>query len=92
MEKIAFLFPGQGSQFAGMGKALAAAHGSAQRVFEEADQALDLALSRLCFEGPEQEVITSEVPAAALREAARVMTQPSPPPVCHTPPSFVRMA
>ena len=56
MEKIAFLFPGQGSQFAGMGKALAAAHGSAMRVFEEADQALGFALSTLCFEGPEEDL------------------------------------
>ena len=84
MEKIAFLFPGQGSQFAGMGKALAAAHGSAQRVFEEADQALDFALSRLCFEGPEQEVITSEVPAAALRGLAKTGS-----PAC-TRSSFIR--
>jgi [acyl-carrier-protein] S-malonyltransferase len=56
MDKIAFLFPGQGSQFAGMGKALADTHPSARRVFEEADQSLDFALSRLCFEGPEEEL------------------------------------
>src|SRR5580704_11863575 len=56
MEKIAFLFPGQGSQFAGMGKALAGAHASARLVFEEADEALGFPLSKLCFEGPEEEL------------------------------------
>jgi [acyl-carrier-protein] S-malonyltransferase len=58
--KIAFLFPGQGSQFAGMGKALAAAFPSSRRVFEEADDALGFALSRLCFEGPEEQLRLTE--------------------------------
>jgi [acyl-carrier-protein] S-malonyltransferase len=56
MEKIAFLFPGQGSQFAGMGKALADAYPSARLVFEEADQALGFSLSKLCFEGPDEDL------------------------------------
>jgi [acyl-carrier-protein] S-malonyltransferase len=56
MEKLAFLFPGQGSQFAGMGKALADAYPSARQVFEEADQALGFALSKLCFEGPDEDL------------------------------------
>src|SRR5439155_7164219 len=56
MEKTAFQFPGQGSQFAGMGKALAARHDAALRVFEQADEALGFAISKLCFEGPEDEL------------------------------------
>src|SRR5258708_2771524 len=56
MEKIAFLFPGQGSQFAGMGKALADVYPSARQVFEEADRALGFALSKLCFEGPDEDL------------------------------------
>ena len=56
MHNLAFLFPGQGSQYAGMGKALAEVFPVARAVFEEADRALRFALSRLCFEGPEDEL------------------------------------
>jgi [acyl-carrier-protein] S-malonyltransferase len=56
MEKTAFVFPGQGSQFAGMGKTLAAAYPEASQVFEEADSVLGFPLSTLCFEGPEDEL------------------------------------
>jgi len=52
MSKTAFLFPGQGSQFAGMGKSLADKFPAARRVFEEADDALGFAISKICFEGP----------------------------------------
>jgi [acyl-carrier-protein] S-malonyltransferase len=51
---IAFLFPGQGSQYIGMGKLLAEAYPEARRVFGQADDALGFALSRLCFEGSEE--------------------------------------
>ena len=60
MSKIAYLFPGQGSQFAGMGKALAAEYPVAKQTFEEADQALGFALSTLCFEGPEDQLRLTE--------------------------------
>src|SRR5436190_6333909 len=56
MSKTAFLFPGQGSQFAGMGKSLAAAFPEARRVFDEADEALGFPLSTLCFEGPDADL------------------------------------
>jgi [acyl-carrier-protein] S-malonyltransferase len=64
--KIAFLFPGQGSQFAGMGKALADTYPAARQVFEEADEALGFPLSRLCFEGPEDQLKLTENTQPAL--------------------------
>lgn len=66
MMKTAFLFPGQGSQFAGMGKSLAEAFPVARRVFEEADQALGFPLSKLCFEGPEEALRLTENTQPAL--------------------------
>jgi len=60
MADIAFLFPGQGSQYVGMGKALAEQFEAARHVFEEADRTLGFALSLLCFEGPEEELKKTE--------------------------------
>jgi [acyl-carrier-protein] S-malonyltransferase len=78
--KIAWLFPGQGTQSVGMGKALFEASKAARDVFERADRALEAPLSKLCFEGPEAEltltanaqpaILTVSMAAlAALREA-----------------------
>jgi [acyl-carrier-protein] S-malonyltransferase len=53
MSSMAFVFPGQGSQCVGMGQALAEAYPEARAVFDQADSVLGLALSQLCFEGPE---------------------------------------
>lgn len=57
---IAFVFPGQGSQSVGMGRALAEAFPVCRETFEEADAALGMPLSRLCFEGPEEELRLTE--------------------------------
>jgi [acyl-carrier-protein] S-malonyltransferase len=56
MGKTAFIFPGQGSQHAGMGRELAENFPEAQAVFDEADEALGYSLSHLCFNGPEEEL------------------------------------
>src|SRR3984957_3880006 len=66
MSKTAFLFPGQGSQYAGMGKSLADAFPEASAAFTEADAALGFSISKLCFEGPEEELKRTEITQPAL--------------------------
>lgn len=70
MTKTAFLFPGQGSQYAGMGKSLAENFPEAARVFEEADDALGFSISKLCFEGPDDELKLTENTQPALVTAS----------------------
>jgi [acyl-carrier-protein] S-malonyltransferase len=68
--RIAFLFPGQGSQAVGMGKELADNYPVARRTFEEADEALGYKLSELCFEGPEEKLKLTEVTQPAILTAS----------------------
>jgi [acyl-carrier-protein] S-malonyltransferase len=56
MGKVAFLFPGQASQYPGMGKELAEKYSAAKTVFDEADEALGFSISKICFEGTEEEL------------------------------------
>ncbi|HKS68681.1 MAG TPA: ACP S-malonyltransferase [Candidatus Acidoferrales bacterium] len=60
MSKLAYLFPGQASQYAGMGRDLSENFPESRAVFEEADATLGFALSRLCFEGSEEELKLTE--------------------------------
>jgi [acyl-carrier-protein] S-malonyltransferase len=66
MTKIAFIFPGQASQYPGMGKELYDEFKVARLVFEEADQILGGSLSQLCFNGPEEELRLTENTQPAL--------------------------
>src|SRR3954465_6876991 len=56
----AFVFPGQGSQYAGLGKDVAAKFSAARRVFDEIDDALGFSISQLCFEGPDDQLKLTE--------------------------------
>src|SRR5215475_13889191 len=56
MGKVAFVFPGQASQYTGMGKEMAEKYPAAKSVFDEADKALGFSVSKICFEGTEEEL------------------------------------
>ena len=63
---LAFLFPGQASQFVGMGADLRERHPEVREIFEEADAILGIELSRICFEGPMERLSQTEVTQPAV--------------------------
>src|SRR5258708_34293599 len=66
----AFVFPGQGSQYAGMGKDVAAAFPAARRVFDDIDAALAFSIPQLCFEGPDDQPKLTETTQPAMLAAS----------------------
>ena len=74
MKKIAFIFPGQGSQYVGMGKDLFDRSPAAREVFEEANEALGYDISKLCFHGPEEDLkLTANTQPAILATSVAVL-------------------
>jgi [acyl-carrier-protein] S-malonyltransferase len=73
MGKVAFVFPGQASQYPGMGKELAEKYSAAKSAFEEADKALGFSISKVCFDGSEEDLkLTANTQPAILTCSAAI--------------------
>ncbi|MBP6608324.1 MAG: ACP S-malonyltransferase [Deltaproteobacteria bacterium] len=70
MHKVAFVFPGQGSQHIGMGKALCESYPYVRELFAKADAALGYSIAKLCFDGPDTELVRTENTQPALLSCA----------------------
>ncbi len=78
-DRFAFVFPGQGSQKVGMGQAWAAAFPEARAVFDEADRVLGFELTRLCWEGPEEELaLTANLQPALVATSVAILRAAAP--------------
>lgn len=66
MSKVAWLFPGQGAQVVGMGQDVVEASSAAREIFAEADRILDIPVSSLCFDGPEESLAATDVQQPAI--------------------------
>jgi len=69
MEKIAFVFPGQAAQYVGMGKEAQEQNQGAREIFERADKALGFSISKICFEGPEEQLRLTKITQPAILTA-----------------------
>ena len=70
MARVAFLFPGQGAQFVGMGRDLYETLPAARALFDRANEVLGFDLKQVCFEGPEQALEATDVSQPAIYVAS----------------------